>query len=127
MSRLTRRQARGRLRNASPTPLKRELTEEEEMEQNMAEDNMGALVEMHAFDQLPPAIREALRATPYGASARLFLARLQQGHSEAQLLEFLEKYATTSRREAVARGVPAEFTSWPALPGAGKAAPRDIG
>jgi hypothetical protein len=86
------------------------------MEENMAADNMGSMVEMHAFDQLPPVIREALRATPYGASARLFLARLQQGHSEAQLLQIL-KYASTSRREAIARGVPPELITVSDPPG----------
>jgi hypothetical protein len=82
------------------------------MEENMAADNVGAMVEMHAFDQLPPAIRAALRATPYGASARLFLARLQQGHSEGRLLEIVERSTSSARREAVARGVPAELISW---------------
>jgi hypothetical protein len=82
------------------------------MEENMAADNVGAMVEMHAFEQLPATIRAALRATPYDASARLLLARLQQGHSEAQLLEIVEKSTSSARREAVARGVPAELISW---------------
>ncbi len=67
------------------------------------------MVEMLAFDQLP--LREALCATPYGASARMLLARLARGESEAQLLAFLESCTSASRREAVKRGVLPEVIS----------------
>jgi hypothetical protein len=115
MARTTRAQMRRWRRRLALLPPRRALTEE-------AADNTDAMVEMHAFDQLPPVGREALRATPYGASARMFLARLARGESEAQLLAFLEACTGASRREAVKRGVPAGAVAMAPSVGGGREA-----
>jgi hypothetical protein len=59
------------------------------------------LVEMEAFDQLPPAVRTAVANAPYGVSAPQLLDRLKRGRPEQGLLEFVEWSTARSRVLAV--------------------------
>jgi hypothetical protein len=52
----------------------------------MGGDNMRPQMEMDAFDQLPPAIRAALRATTCGCPAEMLFEQLMMGHSEQRLI-----------------------------------------
>jgi hypothetical protein len=86
--------------------------------------------EMDAFDQLPAAVREAVRNAPYGVSAPMLLDRLQRGRPEQGLMELVEKSTIASRQLAIERcGVPPETLPQPketlceSSTGAGPSAP----
>lgn len=57
--------------------------------------------ELTAFDQLPPAIRRAVSAAPYGVSAPHLLGMLRAGKCEKDLLAFVAWSETASRELAI--------------------------
>lgn len=73
------------------------------------------MTDQAAFDQLPPAIREAVREGSYNVNCKVLLARHLRGYTEAELLRDIANWRRASAAEAIARGVPPELAGWPPI------------